>query len=379
MGLFAKLPTSDINDLTLNLLYANEKKRDGIEMRTSFFPAEWFSQSGIQLTWPHTGTDWKDILKEVTECYIRIAYEISTQEKLLIVTPDPEKVKVLLTEKLPHKATDNIQYFRCDTNDTWTRDYGFLTVLTNKNIELLDFRFNGWGNKFPAELDNAINAKLYKNNALKGTYKNCLDFVLEGGSIESDGRGTLLSTTQCLLSPERNPQYSKTEIEEKLLHIFHANRILWLEHGHLTGDDTNSHIDTLARFCPNDVIAYTQCTNKNDEQYYELSLMEQELKAMRTLENEPYKLLPLPLPDAIYYGKGEKKERLPGTYANFLILNNKILMPTYNQPEKDEMAIRIIQQAFHKYSVIGIDCCVLIKQHGSLHCSAMQYPVSVLQ
>src|SRR5574344_1923264 len=116
MGLFAKLPTSDINDLTLNLLYADEKKRDGIEMRSSFFPAEWFPQSGAQLTWPHANTDWKDILKEVTECYIRMAYEISTQEKLLIVTPEPEKVKTLLSEKLPSKATDNITYFLCDTD-----------------------------------------------------------------------------------------------------------------------------------------------------------------------------------------------------------------------------------------------------------------------
>jgi agmatine/peptidylarginine deiminase len=374
MGIFSKIPATSINDLTLQLKI-KERLVDRIERRRSFFPSEWFPQSGVQLTWPHTDTDWRDMLEEVTACYIQIAYEISTDEKLLIVCPDTAPVEELLTQKLPQKALANITFFPCPTNDTWARDHAFVTVINESSPELLDFGFNGWGNKFEARLDNAINKHLYSSGLLNGNYNDCLDFILEGGSIESDGEGTVLTTSHCLLNKERNPRMSRADIEEKLKDLLHIQRILWLEHGHLSGDDTDGHIDTLARFCPNNTIAYTQCTDQDDEHYTDLHLMEEELRQMRTLQDTPYDLVPLPLPEPII----ADGERLPATYANFLITNHKILVPTYRQSDNDETALKALQDIFPKYEVKGIDCCALIRQHGSLHCSTMQYPVSVIK
>ncbi len=374
MGIFSKIPATSINDLTLQLKI-KESLVDRIERRRSFFPSEWFPQSGVQLTWPHTDTDWRDMLEEVTACYIQMAYEISTDEKLLIVCPDTAPVEELLTQKLPQKALANITFFPCPTNDTWARDHAFVTVINESSPELLDFGFNGWGNKFEAHLDNAINKHLYSSGLLNGNYNDCLDFILEGGSIESDGEGTVLTTSHCLLNKERNPRMSRADIEEKLKDLLHIQRILWLEHGHLCGDDTDGHIDTLARFCPNNTIAYTQCTDQDDEHYTDLHLMEEELRQMRTLQDTPYDLVPLPLPEPII----ADGERLPATYANFLITNHKILVPTYRQSDNDETALKALQDIFPKYEVKGIDCCALIRQHGSLHCSTMQYPVSVIK
>lgn len=375
MGLIAKVPHKTLEGRTIEIGTSSVFMKDDTELHASFFPPEWWPQSGVQLTWPHLATDWKDVMPEVTECYVKMAYEISSSEILLIVSPEPQEVERLLQERLPKKALRNIRYFQCPTNDTWARDHGFITVITDKKPELLDFQFNGWGKKFAADLDNAINKQLFDHNVVKGTYKDCLHFVLEGGSLESDGRGTLMTTTHCLLTKERNPQWNKAEIEEKLKDLLHVQRVVWLDHGHLEGDDTDGHIDTLARFCPNDTIVYTQCTDTQDAHYEELHLMEEQLKALRTLEGKPYTLIPVPLPDAMV----ADGERLPSTYANFLIMNDKLLFPTYNQPVKDEKARKALEKAFPKYEICGIDCCVLVLQHGSLHCSTMQFPSGILK
>ena len=211
---------------------------------------------------------------------------------------------------------------------------------------------------------------------VEGTYTDCLDFVLEGGAIESDGQGTILTTSGCLLAPKRNEGMNRADIEEHLKRTLHAQRILWLDHGHLEGDDTDGHIDTLARFCPGQTIAYVKCTDQNDSHYEDLSLMEEQLHTFRTLQDEPYQLVPLPMPDAIY---DENGQRLPATYANFFIVNSAVLMPTYNQPVNDENAKKALQKAFPQHEVVGIDCRALIRQHGSLHCCTMQFPVSVLK
>ena len=354
-----------------------------MEIRSTFFPAEWFPQSGVQLTWPHAGTDWAPILAEVDDCYIRIALEILLRnELLLIVTPEPDRIKGLFHERIPSRLLPHVRYFECPTNDTWARDHGFLTLMTESGPRLLDFQFNGWGNKFPAELDNEINRKMVNEShgpsLIKGLYEPHLDFVLEGGSIESNGRGTLLTTSECLLSPNRNPDLNRQQIEERLLHYFHADRVLWLDHGYLAGDDTDSHIDTLARFCPNNTIAYVQCTDPADEHYEALHAMEEQLIEIVNCQLSifNYRLLPLPLPSPIY--DPEDGHRLPATYANFLIINDAVLMPTYGQPINDELARAQLQKAFPKYDIVPVDCRVLIRQHGSLHCSTMQFPVGVL-
>ena len=258
---------------------------------------------------------------------------------------------------------------------SFIRDHGFITLLQNDGTPLLlDFCFNGWGMKFAANKDNLINWNLYQSNLLKGSYTNCRNFILEGGSIESDGKGTMLTTSTCLLAPNRNDVMTREDIELYLKERFNLQQVLWLDHGFLAGDDTDSHIDTLARLCPDNTIVYVQCTDSADEHYDELSKMEEQLKTFRTLENTPYRLLPLPMPTAIY---DEEGERLPATYANFLIMNDAILYPTYNQPDNDQKAAQILAQAFPEKDIVGIDCCPLIKQHGSLHCVTMQYPESV--
>lgn len=343
-----------------------------VETRTSFFPAEWYDQSGVQLTWPHATTDWKRMLTEVQECFVKIAKCIAKRERVLIVVPQmADAKKQLLAAKV---NMENIKFVECATNDTWARDHGALSIITESNTQLLDFTFNGWGLKYAADLDNQITRHIFDSGILHGRYVNKLDFVLEGGSIDSDGKGSILTTENCLLSPNRNDEMNKLEIEEYLLRSLHLRRVLWLKHGSLIGDDTDSHIDTLARFCPNDTIAYVQCLDKKDEQYNELKLMEEELKELKTIEKEPYRLLPLPLPSPIY----NEGMRLPATYANFLVINGAVLYPTYNQPNNDNKAFDILQTAFPGYEIFGIDCRSLIKQHGSLHCVTMQYPKTVL-
>ncbi len=337
-----------------------------------YLPAEWHHQAFVQLTWPHAQTDWAPILDEVYECYLNIAREISLREPLVIVTQYPDEVRAQLST-LNTQQKYPIHIIQCDTNDTWARDHGFITLLNDDDTQaiLYDYQFNGWGLKFPADLDNQINRHIYPQLPLHGNhqYLSRLNFVLEGGSIESDGQGTILTTKSCLLAPNRN-NLSKEQIEQQLIHDFCAHRVLWLHHGHLAGDDTDGHIDTLARLCPDNTIAYVQCTDPRDEHHEDLKCMEAELQALRTADGRPYRLFPLPMPDAIYDGV----ERLPATYANYLIINGAVLYPTYRQPEHDEQAKRQLMIAFPHYEVVGIDCSVLIRQRGSLHCCTMQYP-----
>ena len=342
------------------------------EVLHPYLPAEWEPQAFIQLTWPHAHTDWAYMLEEVTACYLNIAREIVKRQTLLIVTPEPEHVKALLSAN--NIPAQDIVFFACDTNDTWARDHGFVTMLDCRTPQLLDFQFNGWGLKFAANKDNQINSRLYESGLIGGKYVDCRGFVLEGGSIESDGNGTLLTTTECLLSPNRNnPLLTRADIEQFLTKTFNLQRILWLDHGYLEGDDTDSHIDTLARLCPDDTIVYVQCTDPQDAHYKELLLMEEQLQGFKTLEDKPYRLIPLPWPSPIYVDG----ERLPATYANFLILNKAVLYPTYAQPDNDEAARKALQEAFPRREIVGIDCRALIRQHGSLHCVTMQYPLEV--
>ena len=285
------------------------------------------------------------MLEEITATYEEMAREIRKREDLLIVG-EP-------------------------SNDTWARDHGFISLVDDLGgRRLLDFKFNGWGEKFPAELDNAINRRLYDEGKISGEYIDCLDFVLEGGSIESDGKGTVFTTSCCLLAPHRNQPMTREQIEERLKQELCAERIVWIDHGSLTGDDTDGHIDTLVRICPDDTLLYVGCDDPQDEQYEELKLMEEQLKTFHTLEGKPYRLVKLPMPRPIIF----EGERLPATYANFLIINGAVLCPTYDQPDLDAEALRLIGEAFPDREIVGIDCQSIIKQHGSLHCCTMQFP-----
>jgi agmatine/peptidylarginine deiminase len=273
-----------------------------MKLKKRRMPAEWEPQSAVQLTWPHEATDWAPILPEITAVYEEMAREIKKREPLIIV------------DDIPH-------------NDTWARDHGFITVEEVSDLRpqtsdliLLDFCFNGWGEKFEAALDNQINKHLFDRGIVKGQYEPHLDFVLEGGSIESDGKGTVFTTTCCLMAPHRNQPLTQQEIEARLKEYLGAERIVWINHGSLIGDDTDGHIDTLVRICPDDTLLYTG----GDDDHPDLARMEEELKTLRTLDGRPYRLLKLPLPRPIY----NEGERLPATYANYLVVNGAVLVPT---------------------------------------------------
>lgn len=371
MGIIVGLPRTGGTEKDLQLNFG-KIIAEQVEMRAPHLPAEWYPQSGVQLTWPHVGTDWTYMLEEVQKCFLIIAREIAARELLLIVTPDPEEVRRQIEDVV---NMNNVRFFECATNDTWARDHGAITMIDGGAASILDFMFNGWGLKFASDMDNRITRKAVEAGVFNGRYTNRLGFVLEGGSVECDGMGTLLTTSECLLSPNRNGQLNQVEIEEYLKSTFHLQQVLWLDHGYLAGDDTDSHIDTLARFCSTNSIAYVKCDDREDEHYEELRAMEDQLKTFRTLAGEPYKLFPLPMVNKIEEGE----ERLPATYANFLIMNDVVLLPTYNQPENDRKAKAVLQQAFPKYEIIDIDCCALIRQHGSLHCVTMQYPQGVIR
>ncbi len=334
-------------------------------------PAEWEPQDAILLAWPHKQTDWQPILKQVTEVYVELTYQISRFEAVIIVAPELDTVRNALQNT--DVDLSRIALYQIDTDDTWIRDFGPLTVYNNNRPQLLDFIFNGWGLKYPAQKDNRVTRTLHSTGVFKGKQRNSDDLILEGGSIESDGNGTLLTTSTCLLNQNRNPYLNKSELESKLSELMGFNHFLWLDHGWLAGDDTDSHIDTLARLCPDDTIVYVQCDDDKDEHYSTLQSMEVQLEQFRTKRGQPFRLLSLPWPQACHDGT----DRLPASYANFLIINKAILVPTYNDPA-DIQAIKIIGEAFPSREIIGIDCRSLIKQHGSLHCIAMQLPQGVL-
>ncbi|MGN0214860.1 MAG: agmatine deiminase family protein [Muribaculaceae bacterium] len=331
-------------------------------------PAEWAEQDAVLIAWPHPDTDWNYMLDEVEACYERIAEAISADEHLIIATPHPADVSRKL-EHLPHRH--RITIAQIATNDTWARDFGPITVNIDGTPVAYDFMFNGWGLKFASDKDNLINRAIKQQNLLAADLVNRLGFVLEGGSIESDGNGTILTTSNCLLSPNRNGEMGKQDIESYIKQQFGARQVLWVDHGELMGDDTDSHIDTLARFLPGNTIAYTRCQNSNDSHYDELELMHEQIGTFANADGVPYNLVTLPLPEPIF---DEDGLRLPATYANFLITNNSLLVPTYGQPDLDREALEALQKVVPTHKVIGIDCRALIKQHGSLHCVTMQLP-----
>lgn len=333
-------------------------------------PAEWEKQSAVQLTFPHEGTDWHPILDEARNCFKEITSAITKYQKALIVSSNLNETSDFLSDL----AAENLVLAEAASNDTWARDHGGITIMEDDKPVILDFIFNGWGMKFPADKDNLITHDLFNRDILQTESLLKIGLVLEGGGIETNGKGILLTTTTCMLSPNRNPHMSQDDLEESFRELFGVEKVLWLENGYLAGDDTDSHIDTLARFCDEHTIAYVKCSNPEDEHYPALSAMEQELLAFTDLEGKPFRLAALPMPDAIHDAEGN---RLPATYANFLIINEAVLVPIY-KVSQDEIALEILASCFPDREIIPIDCRVLIEQHGSLHCVTMQYPEGVV-
>ncbi len=337
-------------------------------------PPEWAPQSAVLLTWPHAGSDWAPLLTEVEPLYLALAKTIANYQGVVIACHNQalrqRVVDLLAREKVP---AERCTLYVTPSNDTWARDHGPITVLEQGRPCLLDFRFNGWGGKFAAELDDAITANLHQAGAFGTTPMESLPWILEGGSIEVDGLGTLLTTRSCLLTPTRNPDLDEAAVEAILRRWLGVERVLWLANGQLAGDDTDGHIDTLARFCSPTTIAWQSCDDPHDPHYSPLQAMGKELAALRQRNGRPYQLLALPWPTPRY----NEGRRLPATYANFLIINDAVLVPTYADPA-DEIALTVLAEAFPDRRIIGVPCLPLIQQNGSLHCITMQLPAGVV-
>ena len=336
-------------------------------------PAEWEPCGGVLLAWPHEATDWNYMLPQVQDCYAELIRAVSRHAVAVVIAPDTRRLSGLFRDIDPER----IIFCDVPTDDTWTRDYGVITLRdVEGNPVMKDFGFNAWGGKFPHDLDNQVNRRLHEAGLLIGRLDNNNDFILEGGSIESDGHGTILTTTSCLLTDTRNGT-DRDIIGKELCERLNANHLLWLDHGALTGDDTDGHIDTIARLAPDNTILYCAATADGDadEQSPSLEAMLDTLKSFRTPEGDAYNLIELPLPDPIH---DEEGNRLPATYANFLIVNDAILMPVYGQPRKDMLAEMTLKVAFPGHVIEKVDCRALICQHGSLHCATMQLPQDVL-
>ena len=332
-------------------------------------PPEWHPQDAIMVTWPHAESAWARQLDAVEQTYLDLVSKISHYQQV-IVQLHPSIDPVTLIHRLNGMAADmsNCLFVELASDDTWARDHGPITVLDGETPVCLDFTFNGWGNKFPSEQDNQLTEQMFRKGLINNLQR--IDWVLEGGSIESDGQGTLLTTTACLLNENRNGPVSQDTLEASLKEWFGSQQVLWLNHGHLEGDDTDAHIDTLARFAPDNVILFQGCSDITDSHFDALNRMKSELEQMQTVDGRPYRLLELPFPTARFAQDGH---RLPATYANFLICNRQVIVPTYDDPS-DSAALTIIAEAFPDHFVTGINALPLIEEHGSIHCITMQLP-----
>ncbi len=332
-------------------------------------PAEWEEQSGVLITWPHHATDWVASLAAIEQFFSALAVAIIAHEKLLVIAYDePHEKHISQLLQAQHVDSQRLIFLQAETNDTWTRDYGPLFLTNGNKVHCLDFAFNAWGNKFTADKDNVINRQLLENKILNCTESITHSFVLEGGSIDCDGAGTLLTTKHCLLNKNRNPDFTAAQISEFIIAEFNLRAIHWLSEGLIVGDDTDSHIDMLARFTDSNTIVHASCDDPNDAHYLPLQKMQQELKTFKTASGGNYQLHALPIPAAILDDEGN---RLPASYANFLIINQAVLLPTYADP-CDETAINVLQSCFPDRTIIPIDARAAITQGGSLHCLTMQ-------
>jgi agmatine deiminase len=333
-------------------------------------PAEWHDQDAILITWPHSQSAWEEMLDRVEQTYFDLVVAISAYQAVVIQTHETLDVESLAQQLSSQGANlGNCFFVSMNSNDTWARDHGPITVVDQNNQPLcLNFRFNGWGGKFESRLDDELNTQLVKKSALNKSFN--IDWVLEGGSIESDGNGTLLTTRHCVLNPNRNGDIDQQALTDKLKLWFGCEQVIYLRNGELEGDDTDAHIDTLARFAPDNSIVFQGCQDESDAHFNSLQQMKHELTKVKNIDGELFRLYELPLPQAKF---AEDGHRLPATYANFLITNQAVLVPTYND-KSDKLALEIIKAAFPSRSVKGIDASLLIEEHGSLHCITMQLP-----
>ncbi len=337
------------------------------------FPAEWEPQSAVLIAWPHADTDWSERLAGVEETYVALVAAITRFEPVVICVADDD-LQVYAEARLRSARIDmgqvrfisNVEY-----DDTWLRDSGPVSLRNDDRFKLLDFRFTGWGGKYEATRDDRLVGELSGMNLFHDYFVQSIDFALEGGAIETDGAGSLLTTWNCL--HERHPDASREDLTAKLAGWLAQDRVLWLDHGYLEGDDTDAHIDTLARFAPGNGIVFQACDDPTDSHYDELRAMAAEIAALRTRDGQPYRLFPLPWAKPII----DEGRRLAASYANYLIINGAVLIPSYGDGA-DAKAAEVLAAAYPGREIVQVPCRPLIWQNGSLHCITMQLPEGIL-
>jgi len=334
-----------------------------------FFPAEFALHEATWLSWPHKEASWPSKIKKIFQPYSAFVKYLSKSEKVRINVAD-EKMKAFAVQHLQQAEANfnNIEFYFNPTNDAWCRDHG-PAFLLNKNEDkkaIVDWNYNAWGNKYPPfDLDDVIPTLIAKEFDLRVFYPN---IIMEGGSVEFNGNGTLMTSTACLLNKNRNPHLTQKQIEEYLVNYYGVEQIFWVDEG-IVGDDTDGHIDDTVRFVNEDTVIAVVEENKSDENYELLQNNLKQLKQMRLLNGRQLNIIELLMPDEVIY----ESQRLPASYANFYICNKYVVVPTF-RCAKDEKALQIIQNCFKEHEVVGIDSTDIIWGLGSFHCLSQQEP-----
>ncbi|QJD95183.1 agmatine deiminase family protein [Mucilaginibacter robiniae] len=333
------------------------------------FPAEWAPHTATWLSWPHKEASWPGKIETIYARYCEFIKEVAKGELVRINIAD--KQMQAFAEQHLHEAganLHNIQFFEFPTNDAWCRDHGpaFLLNEKDKKKVVVDWGYNAWGGKYPPfDLDDVIPTRIAQQFNLPVYHPG---IVMEGGSVDFNGKGTVLTTTACLLNPNRNPHLNQQQIEQYLQNFYGIEQVLWLGDG-IVGDDTDGHIDDITRFINEDTVVTVVEENKNDENYHILQENLQALKTMRLLNGKQLNVVELPMPDPVIH----EDQRLPASYANFYISNAAVIVPTY-RCSHDDKALEILQQCFPHRKVVGIDSTDIIWGLGSFHCLSQQEP-----
>jgi agmatine deiminase len=332
-------------------------------------PAEWEPQEAVWLSWPVNLDTWPGHFGPVPEKFAEIAAAIARFQKVRINCERARQEEVVRLLRAAGADLSRVEFFDHPINDSWCRDHGpiFIKNDSTGEIAVTDWKYNAWGGKYPPfDKDNQIPRRVAEALGLR---RFEIPMVLEGGSIEVDGAGQLLTTEACLLNENRNPHLNREQIERQLRDNLGVDRILWLHDG-IVGDDTDGHIDDLARFYRSDAIVTVREENSSDENHAVLEENWDCLHDLRTRDGRPFELKALPMPSPVVCDG----ERLPASYANYLVINEAVLLPVFRQPGPDGLAAEILQDCFPGRAIVPIDCVDLVLGLGALHCISQQQP-----
>ena len=339
---------------------------------------EWARQDAVILVWPHIHSDWGNAnngnqLQKIELTYLELSRYICEQQKLILIAYDQEHIshiqRCLLSKGI---REDNIIYIEINTNDTWVRDYGPVCVQSETNNVLLNFKFDAWGEKYPYDHDKAFNYVLSEKLNFNSELVD-IDFVLEAGNIDTNNRGCLLSSIECFKRNISKNNLSLSAIESNFRKWLACENIFWIDKVRLIGDDTDGHIDNLARFCADDIIVYSSKASTSDANTDALTSLKQQLKSIKQQNHNNLELIPIPIPSVITHDN----KRLPASYVNFLITNQYIFVPVFND-KHDDIALKMIDDCFPSREIIDIESTTLIQQYGGIHCTSMQIPQGFL-